>query len=98
MVDSFNVSLSASFTRKNYSDQARIERNVETVYQSCPTNQVSEFRRLHSFLRDLECSLHMFMKCWFLVDGKTINNKHKVVTIGFFFTDNMFRTLTLQVQ
>ena len=29
----------------------------------------------------------------FLVDGKTINNRHEVVTIGFFFTDNMFRTL-----
>ena len=34
----------------------------------------------------------------FLVDGKTINSKHKVVTIGFFFTDNMFRSLTLQVR
>ena len=34
----------------------------------------------------------------FLVDGKTINNRHKAVTIGFFFTDNMFRILTLQVR
>ena len=28
----------------------------------------------------------------------SVNNKHKAVTIGFFFTDNMFRTLTLQVR
>ena len=34
----------------------------------------------------------------FLVDGKTINNSHKAAAIGFFFTDNMFRTLTLQVR
>ena len=34
----------------------------------------------------------------FLVDGKTINSKHKAVTIGFFFMDNMFRSLTLQVR
>ena len=27
-----------------------------------------------------------------------INNRHKAVTIGFFFTDNMFRTLTSQVR
>ena len=33
----------------------------------------------------------------FLVDAKTINSKHKAVTIGFFFTDNMFRSVTLQV-
>ena len=32
-----------------------------------------------------------------LVDGKTINSKHKAVRIGFFFTD-MFRSSTLQVQ
>ena len=33
----------------------------------------------------------------FLVDGKTINSKHKAVTIDFFFTD-MFRSLNLQVR
>ena len=42
------------------------------------------------------CTYFQFSK--FLVDGKTINSKHKAVTIGFFFTDNMFRSLTLQVE
>ena len=43
MVDSFNVSLSASFIRKKAEgDEARTaaERNVETVYHSCCTNYV----------------------------------------------------------
>ena len=26
-----------------------------------------------------------------------INNRHKALTIGFYFTDNMFRTLTLKI-
>ena len=40
MVDSFNVSLSATFIRKKIPDEARTERNVELVYHSCPTNHV----------------------------------------------------------
>ena len=43
LVDSFNVSLSTSFIRKKRSflpDEARTERNVETVNQFCPTNHV----------------------------------------------------------
>ena len=37
LADNFNVLLSASFIRKK-ADEARTEGNVETVYQSCPTN------------------------------------------------------------
>ena len=31
-------------------------------------------------------------------EEKTLVNRHKAVTIGLFFTGNMFRTLTLQVR
>ena len=43
MVDSFDVSLSSSFIRKKklfLPDEARTERNVETIYHSCLTNHV----------------------------------------------------------
>ena len=52
MEDSFNVSLSASFIRKKRTsllpDEARTERNVETVYHdSRPTNQVTSLNGMN---------------------------------------------------
>ena len=62
------------------------------------------FLRIRVFVSTLACKL--LVACMqatsicttnvvnkFLVDGKTINSKHKAVTIGFFFTDNMFNVL-----
>ena len=56
MVDSYDVSLSSSFIRKEKLelDEARTERNVVTIYHSCLTKHVIVFLILHQISVEIQ--------------------------------------------